>query len=170
MSKDPRDNYGTPLEDPKQKRIIGITGTTAKVLQTIATKEVVSYPSPSSQNRFTPLLLATPTLSPRPRSQLLLPVVSSSSKMIQETFTPIQTQRPTLKTSEKLPFYTPPSLQAPCPFKDKPYKLPLFTLDPEYCQNNGSLLQVISKYYPPGFHFKHKAREKNRTFYEFFSC
>lgn len=94
MSKDPRDNYGPPLEDLKQKII---TGTTAKqVLQTTPSKEVITGSSSSSQNHFTPLLsprprpqLASPAvlhvsslISPIIRSQLALPSTSPSSKMI----------------------------------------------------------------------------------------
>lgn len=147
MSKDPRDRYGPPFEDSKEKRI---TGTAKQVLET--SKNIITSPS-SSQNRYYPLLPSTPTQSIRPRMQTLLLAVSTSSKALQETPpTPLQTQHPTTKPSEKLPFYTPPSSQAQCPFVEKPYKLPLFTLESEYYQNNGSLLQTISKCYPPRFH------------------
>lgn len=130
-------------------------------------KKVITYPSSStSQNRFTPLQPNTPFFYPRPAMQLLQPV-GCSSKAIQQSYTPLQTQFPTGKTPEKLPFYTPPPSQGPCPFKEKPGKLPFFTIESDYCQNNGSLLQTIAKYYPPGFHYEPKAPEKTRTFYEF---
>lgn len=173
MSKNPRDRYGPPLEDSKQKRVTdtGIIGTAKQVLQSPASdsKQVITYPS--SSNRFTPLQLqpVTPLLTPR-MSMQLQPLPSSSSKALQQTYTPLQTQRPTTprptKNPEKLPFYTPPT-QEPCPFVRKPYKLPLFTLEPDYCQDNGSLLQTIAKRYPPKFHYEPKAPEKSRNFYEF---
>lgn len=55
MSKDPRDRYGPPFEDSKEKRI---TGTAKQVLET--SKNIITSPS-SSQNRYYPLLPSTPT-------------------------------------------------------------------------------------------------------------
>lgn len=53
MSKNPRDRYGPPLEDSKQKRVTdtGIIGTTKQVLQSPASdsKQVSTYPSSSNR-------------------------------------------------------------------------------------------------------------------------
>lgn len=141
--RDPRDDYGPPLEDQKLQKAV-------------TSKQVLLQGSSSQsslQNLYTPLS-PYQIITPRPRAPLALPASSSTSNLVQlaktplhsiqvantslhsqqlqETYTPLQIERPKFtppsKDKEKLPFYTPPANTPPCPFIPKSYKLPLFTL------------------------------------------
>lgn len=87
-------------------------------LELLAPQNKYYRPHPQKKlfsNRFTPLLPVTPTLTPRPRMQTVLPAISY---LLQKLY------------RKPIPPY---ELKDHCPLKEKPYKLPLFTLEPDYC-------------------------------------
>lgn len=98
--------------------------------------------------------------SPRP---LIKPVLLSPLSFTQRITTPPSSQS---KPTSKLAFYTPPS-STKSYFITKNLSELIIPLEPMYYLLDASLLQVISRIFPPGFFILPKDLLKTREYYEF---
>ncbi|KAI5396493.1 hypothetical protein KIW84_062637 [Lathyrus oleraceus] len=136
-SVDPRDDYGPPVKGQKDKEII--------------------LGSPSFISKVTSPITATPLTTIKPT--LLTPLAFTS-----QITSPLSIQK---NHPFKLAYYTPPSSLPKSTFITKDLSIPILPLETLYCPPNSSLLQNISRIFPPGFYFIPKDQTKTRKFYEF---
>ncbi|CAL5212309.1 unnamed protein product [Lathyrus oleraceus] len=136
-SVDPRDDYGPPIKDQKDKEII--------------------LGSPSFTSKVTSPIIATPLTTIKPT--LLTPLAFTS-----QITSPLSIQK---NHPSKLAYYTPPSSLPKSTFITKDLSIPILLLETLYCPPNSSLLQNISRIFPLGFYFIPKDQTKTRKFYEF---
>ncbi|KAI5400404.1 hypothetical protein KIW84_065336 [Lathyrus oleraceus] len=136
-SVDPKDDYGPPIKDQKDKEII--------------------LGSPSFISKVTSPITATPLATIKPT--LLTPLAFTS-----QITSPLSIQKNHPST---LAYYTPPSSLPKSTFITKDLSIPILPLETLYCPPNSSLLQNISRIFPPGFYFIPKDQTKTRKFYEF---
>lgn len=112
--------------------------------------------------------------SPSYNTKITSPIPSSVRPMIKPALlSPLSfTQRITTsqssqnKLTSKLAFYAPPSSTKSF-FITKYLSELIIPLKPMYCLSDASLLQVISRIFPPGFLFLPKDLLKTREYYEF---